>query len=250
VTDPSGTAAERGCALVTGASRGIGASIACGLAADGWAVGVNYRVDEQGAGATVERIRSAGGDALAVEADVSDPDAVDGLCAQVEDHFERPILVLVNNACASANGMLALMPDDSWQRVVDTNLSAAFRLSRRVVRTMVRERFGRVVNIASVAAWQAPAGQANYVASKAGLIGLTKGLAVEVAPRSVTVNAIAPGLVDTDRSGPYLERLVGSVPLGRVGTLEEVAACARFLVSEQASYVTGSVLTVDGGLSA
>jgi 3-oxoacyl-[acyl-carrier protein] reductase len=240
----------RGCALVTGASRGIGAAIARGLAADGWPVGINYLSDGDAAGAVAEAIRAAGGDALTLRADVRDPAAGDELCSRVEQEFGLPLLVLVNNAATSSDGLLALMSDESWQEVLDTNLSAAFRLSRRALHPMLRARFGRIVNVASVVGPRAGAGQANYAASKAGLIGLTKTLAVEVAAQAVTVNAIAPGVIETDSSRGIAKDLRARVPAGRSGTPEEVAACARFLASDQAGYVTGSVLTVDGGLSA
>lgn len=241
---------ERGCALVTGASRGIGAAIAHGLAADGWAVGVNYRIDDEAAEAVAGAIRADGGEAVTLRADVSVPAAADELCSRVEQGLGRPLLVLVNNAGASDDRSLALTSDRSWQAVIDTNLSAAFRLSRRALHPMLRAGFGRIVNIASVIGQRANAGQASYAASKAGLIGLTKTLAVEVAPRSVTVNAIAPGIVDTDSSRGIADELRAAVPAGRAGTPEEIAACARFLASEEAGYVTGSVLTVDGGLTA
>jgi 3-oxoacyl-[acyl-carrier protein] reductase len=240
----------RGCALVTGASRGIGAAIARGLAADGWPVGINYLSDADAAGAVAEEIRAAGGDALTLHADVRDPAAGDELCARVEQELGLPLLVLVNNAATSSDGLLALMSDESWREVLDTNLSAAFRLSRRALHPMLRARFGRIINVASVVGPRAGAGQANYAASKAGLIGLTKNLAVEVATQSVTVNAIAPGVIETDSSRGIANDLRARVPAGRSGTPEEVAACARFLASDQAGYVTGSVLTVDGGLSA
>ena len=240
----------RGCALVTGGSRGIGAAIARGLASDGWAVGINYRVDADAAEAVADSIRAAGGEALTLRADVSEPTAAEEVCARIERDLGRPVLVLVNNAAASADGALALTSNESWRAVVDTNLSAAFRLSRRVLPAMLRARFGRIVNIASVAALRSNPGQGSYTASKAGLIGLTKSLAVEVAARSVTVNAIAPGVIETDASRGIAQDLRARVPAGRAGTPEEVAACARFLASEQAGYVTGSLLTVDGGLSA
>lgn len=240
----------RGCALVTGGSRGIGAAIARGLAADGWPVGINYRDDGDAADAVAAEIRAAGGRALTLRADVGEPAAADELCSRVERELGLPLLVLVNNAGASSDGLLALMSDESWQEVVDTNLSAAFRLSRRALHPMLRARFGRIVNVASVVGPRAGAGQANYATSKAGLIGLTKTLAVEVAARSVTVNAIAPGVIETDSSRGIAQELRARVPAGRAGTPEEVAACARFLASDQAGYVTGSVLTVDGGLSA
>lgn len=243
-------AVDRGCALVTGASRGIGAAIARGLAADGWAVGVHYRTRREAAEEVVEDIRSDGGGALAIGADICDPGAADELCERAEQEFGRPVLVLVNNA-AKADGALAFdIADEGWDRVLDTNLSAAFRLTRRALRPMLRERFGRVVNIASAAIERPPPGQAGYVASKAGLVGFTKALAIEVARRSVTVNAIAPGLIATAAAAGVDDALLASVPAGRRGTPDEVAACARFLVSDQAGYVTGSVLTVDGGLTA
>jgi 3-oxoacyl-[acyl-carrier protein] reductase len=241
----------RGCALVTGSSRGIGASIARGLAADGWAVGVNYRSGEEPADAVVDEIRDRGGEALAIGADVSDPSAPEEMFGRLEREFERPVLVLVNNAATLADSLVFKMDDEEWRVVLETNLSAVFRLSRRALRPMLRSRFGRIVNIASiVGAHQAKVGQANYAASKAGLIGLTKTLAVEVAARSVTVNAIAPGVIDTEGSHGKAEEMRAAVPAGRAGTADEVAACARFLVSRGADYVTGSVLTVDGGLTA
>jgi 3-oxoacyl-[acyl-carrier protein] reductase len=240
----------RGCALVTGASRGIGAAVARGLAADGWAVGVNYRAAADAAEGVVEAIRGAGGEAVALCADVSDRGAADDLCSRAEREWDLPILVLVNNAGAIADGPAMQLDDESWQRVIDTNLSAAFGLTRRVLRPMLRSRFGRIVNIASIVGQRANPGQSAYAASKAGLVAFTKTVAVEVAPRSVTVNAIAPGVVDTDSTEGIGKTLRAAIPAGRAGTVEEVAACARFLASEQASYVTGSVLTVDGGLTA
>ena len=178
--DPNGRPA--GCALVTGASRGIGAAIARGLAEDGWAVGVNYRKDSEGAERVVEEIESGGGSALAIQADVSDPAAADKLFTALEERFGS-VLVLVNNAGMRADGLSPQLEDDAWDRVLETNLSAAFRTTRRALRTMMRERFGRVVNIASVVGQRANPGQANYAASKAGLIAFTSTVAAEVARR-------------------------------------------------------------------
>lgn len=252
---PSGDAGslapvEKGCALVTGASRGIGAAIARALAADGWAVGINYRSDRTGAESVADDIRAVGGEALMLPLDVADPSAPDRLCSQLEADLGRPVLVLVNNAAAIADGPLVRIGDDAWSEVMETNLAAAFRLSRRVLRPMMRQRFGRIVNVASVVGQTASAGQSCYAASKAGLVGLTKTLAVEVASRSVTVNAVAPGVVDTDGSTGRGDKMRGRVPMRRAGTPEDVAGCVRFLASEEAGYVTGSVLTVDGGLTA
>ena len=214
--------APEGSALVTGGSRGIGAAIARGLAADGWPVGVNYRSDAEGAAAIVDAL---------------------------EERF-GPLLVLVNNAGIRADGLSPQIRDDDWERVLATNLSGAFRLTRRALRSMMRARYGRVVNIASVVGRRANPGQANYAASKAGLIGLTGTIAAEVARRGVTVNAVAPGLVETEMTEGLGDELLRSVPARRAGTPEDVAACVRFLASDAAGYVTGTTLTVDGGLTA
>jgi 3-oxoacyl-[acyl-carrier protein] reductase len=234
---------------VTGASRGIGAAIARALAAEGWPVGVNYRSDADAAAAVVRSIEEAGGRALAIAADVSEPGAADELFTRVEEEL-GPVLVLVNNAGVRADNLSPAMDDDEWERVMNTNLSAAFRMTRRALRTMIRTRWGRVVNVASVAGQRAAPGQANYATAKAGLVALTKTVAAEVARRSVTVNAVAPGFVSTDMTAGLDDRLLELVPARRMGTPEEVAACVRFLASEEAGYVTGAVLTVDGGLTA
>jgi 3-oxoacyl-[acyl-carrier protein] reductase len=238
-----------GCALVTGGSRGIGAAIASALAAEGWPVGVNYRNDGSSARAVVESIEAAGGHAVALRADVARPDATETLFRELEDRF-GPVLVLVNNAGTRVDGLSPQLDDEAWQLVIETNLSGAFRLTRRALRPMIRARYGRVINIASVVGSRANPGQANYAASKGGLIAFTKTVAAEVARRSVTVNAIAPGLVATDMTDDVAEDWLAAIPARRAGTPEEVAACVRFLASDEASYVTGSVLTVDGGLSA
>jgi 3-oxoacyl-[acyl-carrier protein] reductase len=243
-------ASERaGCALVTGGSRGIGAAIASALAADGWPVGINFRSGAEAAAATVKRIEAAGGRALAVQADISAPDQIEQLFAPLEAQYGR-VLVLVNNAGMRADNLALSLTDADWTNVIDTNLSAAFRTTRHALRGMIRERFGRVINIASVIGPRANAGQANYAAAKAGLIGMTKTIAVEVARRGVTVNAIAPGLIETDMTADLDGELLSAVPARRAGRPEDVAACASFLASEQAAYVTGSTLYVDGGLAA
>jgi 3-oxoacyl-[acyl-carrier protein] reductase len=234
---------------VTGASRGIGAAIAKALAAEGWPIGVNYRSDAAAADAVVRSIEEAGGRALAVAADVSDPAAADELFTRVEAEL-GPVLVLVNNAGVRADNLSPAMEDEEWQRVLDTNLSAAFRTTRRALRAMMRARYGRVINVASVVGQRASPGQANYAAAKAGLVAFTKTVAAEVARRGVTVNAVAPGLVETDMTTGVDPGLLELVPARRLGTPEEVAACVRFLASDDASYVTGTMLTVDGGLTA
>jgi 3-oxoacyl-[acyl-carrier protein] reductase len=239
-----------GCALVTGGSRGLGAAIARGLAEDGWPVGVNYRSDQAGADRVVSEIEAAGGQAVAVAGDVTDPDAPDRIWDALESRFEVPVLVLVNNAGIARDDLVASLGEEEWAQVLDTDLTAAFRLIRRALRGMLRARAGRIVNIASVAGLRANPGQSNYSAAKAGLIALTRTAAVEVARRGITINAVAPGLIQTEMTADLSEDVVGFIPAKRMGTPEEVAACVRFLASDQASYVTGAVLTVDGGLAA
>jgi 3-oxoacyl-[acyl-carrier protein] reductase len=243
--------AEReGCALVTGASRGIGAAIAKSLAADGWPVGVNYRSDKDAADKVVAEIESDGGKAVAVGADVADPGAAEELFKSVESHFDAPVLVLVNNAGITRDDLAPSLDDDQWSAVIDTDLTAAFRLTRRALKSMMRARSGRIVNISSVVALRANPGQSNYAAAKAGLIAFTKTAAVEVARRGVTINAVAPGWIETEMTAGVSDDLLKAVPARCAGKPEEVAACVRFLVSEEASYVTGAVLSVDGGLAA
>ncbi|HEX4759259.1 MAG TPA: 3-oxoacyl-ACP reductase FabG [Thermoleophilaceae bacterium] len=240
-----------GSALVTGASRGLGAAIARMLASEGWPVGVNYRSDEEGAARVVSEIEEAGGRAMPLQGDVADPEAVDDVFAKLEERFGT-VLVLVNNAGVRADGLSMQLDDDEWEHVLATNLSGVFRMTRRAVKGMMRARYGRVVNIASVVGGvRGNAGQANYAASKAGVVGFTRSVAAEVARRGVTVNAVAPGLVETElTAGIDADRFLDAVPARRAGTPEEVAACVRFLASEDASYVTGTTLTVDGGLTA
>jgi 3-oxoacyl-[acyl-carrier protein] reductase len=240
---------REGCALVTGASRGIGAAVARALAEDGWPVGINYRSDGDGAERVAAEISGAGGSAMPVAADVADSGAAAGLFGALEERF-GPVLVLVNNAGVRADGLSPQLSDEDWHSVIDTNLSAAFWTTRRALGPMLRARFGRIVNVASVVGPRANAGQSNYAASKAGLIGFTRTVAAEVARRGVTVNAVAPGFVQTELTADVPAEVLSAVPARRPGKPEEVAACVRFLAGEQASYVTGTTLTVDGGMSA
>jgi 3-oxoacyl-[acyl-carrier protein] reductase len=238
-----------GCALVTGASRGIGAAVAHALARESWPVLVNYRSDEAAALRTVAAIVAEGGRAEAIQGDVCDQRTAHALLRAGEERH-GPVLVLVNNAGITADGLALTLDDEQWDGVIETNLSAAFRLIRLALRQMISSRFGRIVNVASVVGPVANPGQANYAASKAGLIGLTRTVAAEVARRGVTVNAVAPGLIDTDLTDGAPSALLERVPARRAGTPEEVADCVAFLVSEKAAYVTGTTLYVDGGLSA
>jgi 3-oxoacyl-[acyl-carrier protein] reductase len=235
---------------VTGASRGIGAAIARALAHDGWPVGVNYRADREGAEAVVASIEGDGGRAVALAADVADPGAAEELFGALESRFDGPVLVLVNNAGISRDDLTPSLGDEEWDAVLDTDLTAAFRLTRRALKPMLKARAGRIINISSVVGLRANPGQANYAAAKAGLIALTKTSAVEVARRGITINAVAPGWIETDMTADVSTELLSAVPAKRAGTPEEVAACVRFLASKDASYVTGAVLSVDGGLAA
>ncbi len=244
------TRPDNATALVTGASKGIGAAVAIALAEDGWNVGVNYRSDKEGAEKTVKVIEDAGGKAIAIEGDVSDANGVaNDLISKLEDEL-GPVLALVNNAGITADGLMIQLEDEDWDKVIDTNLTAAFRMTRRAMRPMVKARFGRVINIASVVGPRANAGQANYAAAKAGLVGFTKTVATEVARRGVTVNAVAPGFIATSMTEDLPDAALDVVPAKRAGTPEEVAAAVRFLASDDAGYVTGSTLYVDGGMSA
>jgi 3-oxoacyl-[acyl-carrier protein] reductase len=247
-----------GCALITGASRGIGAATARLLAEDGWAVGINYSRDRDGAERIAGSIEDGGGTALAVGADVADESAAEVMHSRVTGQL-GPILVLVNNAGVTADGLSMRLSDEDWRRVLDVNLTAAFRLTRAALGPMMRERFGRVINVSSVVGLRANPGQANYAASKAGLIAFTRTVATEVARRGVTVNAVAPGLIDTELTRDFISNgsesnrssgLLDAIPARRSGSPQEVASCIRFLASSEASYVTGAVLPVDGGMSA
>ena len=234
---------------MTGGSRGIGAATARVLAADGWAVALVYRSNEAAAQQVVAEIAAAGGRAWPIQADVADATAPDAVFAAAEAEL-GPALVLVNNAGVSADGLAPQLSDEEWSTVIDTNLTAAFRFTRRALKPMLRARFGRIVNVASIVGLQANPGQSNYAAAKAGLVGMTKTVAAEVARRNITVNAVAPGFIATDMTDGLLEGMAERIPLRRAGTPDEVAACIRFLVSEEASYVTGATLVVDGGLTA
>jgi 3-oxoacyl-[acyl-carrier protein] reductase len=240
---------REGCALVTGGSRGIGAATARALAAEGWPVALLYRSSEDAVRAVADEIAAAGGRAHPVQADVADPAEADAAFAAAEAEL-GPVLVLVNNAGVTVDGLAPQLSDDDWSTVIDTNLTAAFRLTRRALKPMLRARFGRIVNVASIVGLQANPGQSNYAAAKAGLIGMTKTVAAEVARRNITVNAVAPGFIATDMTLAHAEAAADRIPVRRLGTPDEVAACIRFLASEEASYVTGATLVVDGGLSA
>ena len=240
-------------ALVTGGSRGIGRAIARALAADGFAVAVNFLGNEGAAKDTVEAIESEGGRAIAVQADVADSDAVEAMFTEVESRL-GDVTALVNNAGVRADGLALSMKDEAWRRVIDTNLFGTFACTRRALRPMLRARKGRIVNITSISGMHASPGQANYSAAKAGVIGFTKTVAAEVAAKGISVNAVAPGLVATDLTSDLNEKQVdaiqGRVPAKRMGTPEEIASVVAWLCSERASYVNGSVYTVDGGLTA
>jgi 3-oxoacyl-[acyl-carrier protein] reductase len=247
-----------GCALITGASRGIGAATARALAADGWSVGINYRRDREGAEAVAGSIEDAGGTAVAHCADVADAAAAEEMLARLTEEL-GPVLVLVNNAGMTADNLSMRLSDEDWDRVLDVNLTAAFRLTRAALGPMMRQRYGRVINVSSVVGLRANPGQANYAASKAGLIAFTRTVAAEVARRGVTVNAVAPGLIETELTRDFTGdgadsngsgALLDAIPARRTGTPEEVAAAIRFLASDQAGYVTGTVLPIDGGMSA
>jgi 3-oxoacyl-[acyl-carrier protein] reductase len=236
-------------AIVTGASRGIGRAIARTLAARGAAVVAAARGEN--AAATVQAIRDDGGTAEAIALDVTDQDQVLGAVAGVIERHGR-VDVLVNNAGIARDQLMLRMKREEWDAVLATNLTAAYACSQAVLKPMLKQRAGRIINITSVVGQAGNAGQANYAASKAGLIGLTKALAIEVASRNITVNAVAPGLIDTDMTRAVSERAqqdwASRIPLQRLGTPNDVAAAVAFLASEEAAYITGHVLAVNGGM--
>ena len=236
-------------ALVTGGSRGIGKAISFALAGQGAAIAVNYVANKDAADEVVAEITGNGGKAIALQGDVADDGA--RLVDETKEQLEG-IHILVNNAGLTQDNLMLRMSEQAWDRVMAVDLRGAFLTTKAALRPMIRQRWGRIINIASVAGLVGNAGQANYAAAKAGLIGLTKSVAKEVASRNVTANAVAPGLVTTELTAGLTEEQEQAVlhlaPLGRPATPEEIAPAVVYLASEEAAYVTGSVLTVDGGL--
>jgi 3-oxoacyl-[acyl-carrier protein] reductase len=237
-------------ALVTGGSGAIGRACAVALAGQGARVVVAYGSDEQGAQETADLVKAAGAEPVVAQADLSDPGAARALVAAAGD---AGVDILVNNAGLTRDGLVLRMRDDDFTDVLEVNLVAAFRCTREALRGMLRRRWGRVISISSVVGLVGNPGQANYAASKAGLIGLTMSVAREVAGRGITVNAVAPGYIPSKLTDAMSEEAkqatLGQIPVGRLGTPEEVAAAVRFLAGEEAGYITGQVLAVDGGMS-
>ena len=239
-------------ALVTGASRGIGAAIALRLASEGATVVVNYSGSRDAALGVVDAIVAAGGRANALQADVSEPSACTALVEAVVAEYGA-IDVLVNNAGITRDGLLVRMTDEDWASVISTNLTGVFSVTRAAARHMMKARSGSIINIASVVGISGNAGQVNYAAAKAGVIGLTKSIARELAPRKVRCNAVAPGFIETDMTAALTdaqrEGVAGTIAMGRFGTGGDVAAAVAFLASDDAAYITGQTLAVDGGMT-
>ena len=237
-------------ALVTGGSRGIGRAVCLELARRGYPLLINYATSEAAAEETLRAVEAAGGTGSLMRFDVSDVQQVDqALTRWEEEHPDDYIAVAVNNAGIREDALMVFMSDENWSKVLGTNLDGSFFVMRRVLKNMLTRRWGRIVNIASLSGLKGLPGQTNYAAAKAALIGMTKALAQETAPRKVTVNAVAPGFIATDMTrGLDENELKKLIPLGRFGKPEEVAATVGFLVSDQAAYITGQVISVNGGL--
>jgi 3-oxoacyl-[acyl-carrier protein] reductase len=239
-------------ALVTGASRGLGRAIAIALGEAGASVAVNYAGSAERAAETVKRIHAAGAQAIAIQGDVAKPEHAERLVQETIAAFGT-IDILVNNAGINRDTLALRLSEDDWDAVLDTNLKGAFFCAKAALRTMIRRRSGRIINVSSVVGLMGNAGQANYAAAKAGLIGLTKALAREVGSRGITVNAIAPGFIDVGMTEALNEQqraaALAQIPLGRFGSAADVAALTVFLASDAAGYLTGVTIPVDGGLA-
>lgn len=238
-------------ALVTGASRGIGKAIALALAAEGAQVAINYAGNTAKAEEVKAQIEAAGGRAILVQADVADAAQVEEMVKKVAEEFGS-IDILINNAGITRDGLLMRMKEEQWDAVLNTNLKSVFNCTKAVTKLMMKKRYGRIVNMSSVVGRMGNAGQANYAAAKAGIIGFSKSVAKELASRGITVNMIAPGCIETDMTAALpdkvKEAMLADIPLGRVGRPEDIAEAAVFLASDKAGYITGQIINVDGGM--